>query len=149
MKLIIKDIKCPYDKELTATKVVKELLIPKLVRAKILHKISIDGDTVVFVPVNKNKIFISGVENKIPLKADDPRRADTLKKHSRDYLISERLTKKQFDNLANIFNDTLDKLNISANIKLYGEEDEVNFTMIRYDMANGKWPTPNSFPLEV
>jgi len=149
MKLVIKDVVCSYDKEFTVDKLVAQLIEPKLSKAKIKFNKSVSVGVVTYVPVNKNKIFVSGIENKIVLKPDDARLADTMKKHGRNYLVSERLSKKQFDSLIDSFNGVLDRLNISANIRLYESDDETSFIMLRYGMENGKWPVPNSFPVEV
>lgn len=149
MKLIIKDVVCEYDKDLTVEKLIKTIIEPKLNKVKIKFNCGIAPGVVTYVPVNKNKIFISGIENKIILKPDDARLADTMKKHGRNYLVSERLTKQQFELLIDSFNGTLDRLKISANIRLYETEDTSSFIMLRYGMENGKWPVPNSFPVGV
>lgn len=150
MKLVLQDIKWNVNDfpELSET-IVNNIILKKLGEANIQINLQREPGKYTFLPVNKNKMFISKKENKILLKEGDPRKAELKKKHGRDYLTSERLTEKQFLLLIDSFNGTLDKLNISANIRLYEGDDESNFILIRYGKENGQWPVPNSFPIEV
>src|SRR5690606_21879028 len=95
--------------------IIEEKLFNKNIRYKIVKWINNDMDIFgfEFQPVDKNKIFISKIQNKILLKNDDLRR----KKLNRDYLKSYRLTLDQEKYMwEEAINQTLNNLDLLATI---------------------------------
>jgi len=88
------------------------------------------------------KLFMSSVDNKIPLKPTDARY-----KEAKPYLKTRKLTAKQFDSLFDTFNKTFDNLKLKADVRLYEDDKDLNsFVSIRAGSTNGEWPSKPTKP---
>jgi len=153
MKLEITDIKFKENIQIN-NKILKELiniieekLFNKNIRYKIVKWINNDMDIFgfEFQPVDKNKIFISKIQNKILLKNDDLRR----KKLNRDYLKSYRLTLDQEKYMwEEAINQTLNNLDLLATI-IFTDKTGKEY-IIRQNMINQNWPIQSlTYPINT
>lgn len=126
------------------------ILSDKFAKAKIKASIGYKNDVIFFKLIDKerNKLFSSTEENKVPLNPGDER----IKKMGRDYLNTDRLTKHQEKKMWNeCINGTLDSLGLSCNIKLYEhyDEDQNSFLLIREGTTIKDWPLQSKvYPIQ-
>src|SRR5690606_7534565 len=127
--------------------IIEEKLFNKNIRYKIVKRINNDMDILgfEFQPVDKNKIFISKIQNKILLKNDDLRR----KKLNRDYLKSYRLTLDQEKYMwEEAINQTLNNLDLLATI-IFTDKTGKEY-IIRQNMINQNWPIQSlTYPINT
>ena len=150
MKLIIENVRSDLFTE-DITNDMYSMIKEKLRKNNITFNASINSTTkqITFRNVddnkNKNRLFISTVANKIPIK-----NKELIDIKKRTYLNSQRCTEKQFDAVIDSINGTLNRLKVKADIKLFEYEDDLNsFITLRSDLVDGTWPRPTSFPVEV
>jgi len=112
---------------------------------KVICANRIENDCIVFTPTEekgiKKYLFTSSVENKIPL---DPKGA-MAKKLGRNYMISHRLTKKQWGGVTECIIKTFDNLKLNCIIEF---NDGTTVTTLRQGKLNSHWPSPNKFTEE-
>lgn len=142
MRMAIKNIKAPFKDDNIINTILNDILKPKLNQAAIKYKAQVFEGEIIFEEVDSHKIFVSSKENKIVLADDDTR----IKSLGRNYLNSNRLTQKQFKRLVEIFNGSLDKLGISADMMITSEKED---HVLREGITNHGWPVPKSFPTEA
>lgn len=88
--------------------------------------------------------FKSAKENKILMKKDDPR----VTKLGRDYLLSNRPTKKQHDEFYVTLNKLFDDLGLFADIKQVVVKTGRTFTLREGKDVCNVYPQAKSYPVE-
>lgn len=119
------------------------LLVKKLKDdLKLKTAVDINDDVIVFREVEPNRLMLSSIVNKIPLKEKDSR----IKKLGRPYLETHKPTEKQYVGFFDTVNKCLDDLGLSASVN----------AVIRgttYVIREGKnkvnnYPKLNTYPVE-
>jgi hypothetical protein len=147
MELKIKDIH--WDGKDVDASLNKDLLFNISKKLKDEYKVTsnhrINNGEVSFLPTEekglKKYLFTSAVENKIPL---DPKGA-MAKKLGRDYMVSHRLTKKQWDAVNDCIIKSFDNLKLNCTIEF---NDGASTVVLRSGKVNNHWPSPNKFTEE-
>ena len=91
-----------------------------------------------------NKLFMSTVENKVVLAEGNPR----IKEIGRNYLITKRVTKEQFDGFFNEIQSGLDSLGLLADIEMVIPKTR-DVVVLRKGMEKfNNYPEIKSFPVK-
>lgn len=96
------------------------------------------GDNIRISP-HDGKFFKSTVKNRIKMNDNDPR----IAKLGREYLESERLSERQFNELTKLFFNELIDLGFVYDLEMYST------LLIKENTIQTFWEKPTSFPYEV
>lgn len=139
MQLVIKDFK--WGEQVVDRALLKDIshkICNKLEKEySVKTRCIVDSDAFIFKPTdtkgNKEYLFTSIKENKISLTPG----GTMAKKLGRDYMVSHRLTKKQWEAVNSCILGTLKKL-------------KINYTALLDDVIiNDGWESPNKFTEEM
>jgi hypothetical protein len=97
-------------------------------------------------PVKEDRLWVSAVKNKITMGEGDAR----VKKLGRNFLESERLTKKQFDSVQRVF-DTMSTIGVTFDMGFVEYEEDLGSELPIYQEGRkvGSLPAPKSFTEEM
>jgi len=105
----------------------------------------VQNDQFEFIPTEekgiKKYLFTSLKENKIPL---DPKGA-MAKKLGRNYMVSHRLTEKQWNGVTDCIIKTFDNLKLNCDVTFLNGEEVI---VLRSGKVNNHWSSPNKFTEE-
>lgn len=142
--LTIKNIKWTY-LPFTYTRQLVNVLNNHFKNAKIKTAITYDetANVITFNPVERNKIAISSVDNRIELRPTDPR----VRALGRSHLLSKRLTYNQYLLFFYTIQKELDLLGLNADIMLE-YKNKVHVLRLGKDKFTD-YPVPKSFPISM
>lgn len=139
MSLEIKNLNWKYNKFQNFTGLLNALAL-SLKPLKIKVKLSVIEGGIGFHDITEGKTFISESDNKTAMKPTDPR----VKQMGRNYLLTNRATKEQYEGFFNTIQKTLDDLGLSADVSL--KVKGVN-TVLRTGYNKFLAPRQKSFPV--
>lgn len=120
------------------------ILNTRLKNNNITTKININEQSILFNDIVDGKTFVSSVDNKIIMKASDPR----IRKTGRSYLLTKRPTQEQYDAFFNTIQSSLDSLGLYATVELYAKGSNNVILRKGIDKFN-TYPPMKSFPIKI
>lgn len=134
--LTINNIRLKNKAFLCDIKSLLHIITSKLAVEGVQYIAEITDDSITFLEVKQNKLFLSTIDNHIPLSPEDKRY-----KESKPYLITEKLNEIQFLNTENIILNTLANMGLDCDIKLK------NVVLVKDKDIINRFPKPTTFPV--